>query len=62
MVTRENLSDISGTTVFLDISLYDGEKVIYSETEGSFLFTHFGVSGPMIYNAVVALGEYLREK
>jgi len=60
MVTRENLADISGTTVFLDISLYDKEKLVYSETDGSFLFTHFGVTGPMVYNAGVALGEYLR--
>lgn len=62
MVTRENLADISGSTVFLDIELSDDEKLIYSESDGSFLFTHFGVSGPMIYNAVVRLGEYLREK
>lgn len=62
MVTRENLADISGSTVFLDIELFDDEKLVYSEADGSFLFTHFGVSGPMIYNAVVRLGEYLREK
>jgi len=41
MVTRENLSDISGTTVFLDMKLYSGEECIYSENDGSFLFTHF---------------------
>lgn len=62
MVTREDLSEISGSTVFVDISLLDGEKLIYSESDGSFLFTHFGISGPMIYNAVVKLGEYLRSK
>lgn len=62
MVTREDLSEVSGSTVFVDIGLYDGETGIYSEQDGSFLFTHFGISGPMIYNAVVALGAYLREK
>ena len=62
MVTREDLSEISGSTVFLDITLYDDDKIVYSEAKGSFLFTHFGVSGPMIYNAVVKLGEYLRKK
>ena len=41
MVTRENLTDISGTTVFLDIAVYDDEKLVYSEADGSFLFTHF---------------------
>jgi len=62
MVTRENLSDISGTTVFLDMKLYSGEECIYSENDGSFLFTHFWVSGPMIYNAAVRLWEYMRKK
>ena len=41
MVTREDLSEISGSTIFLNISLYDDEKLVYSESEGSFLFTHF---------------------
>ncbi|MCH8518848.1 NAD(P)/FAD-dependent oxidoreductase [Candidatus Gracilibacteria bacterium] len=62
MVTKEDLSELKGSTVFLDISLYDGETLIYSEGDGSFLFTHFGVTGPMIYNAVVKLGAYLRAK
>jgi predicted Rossmann fold flavoprotein len=62
IVTREDLSEISGSTIFVNISLLDGEKEIYSEFDGSFLFTHFWVSGPMIYNAVVRLGEYLREQ
>lgn len=62
MVTREDLSEIKGSTVFLDIALYDDEKLVYSELGGSFLFTHFWVSWPMIYNAVVKLGSYLREK
>lgn len=62
MVSREDLSEISGTTVFLDMILYDGAYPVYSEWDGSFLFTHFGVSGPMIYNAAVRLGEYMRSK
>lgn len=62
MVTREDLSEISGSTIFVNISLFDKEKLVYSESDGSFLFTHFGVSGPMIYNAVVKLWEHLREK
>jgi hypothetical protein len=41
MVSRENLADISGTTVFLSIELLSGEELIYSEASGSFLFTHF---------------------
>jgi len=61
MVSRENLAEVSGSTVFLDIQLFDDETLIYSENDGSFLFTHFGVSGPMMYNAVVKLGEHLRK-
>ncbi|NDK09942.1 aminoacetone oxidase family FAD-binding enzyme [Candidatus Gracilibacteria bacterium] len=61
MVSREDHTEISGTTVFLDMQLYDGKELVYSESNGSFLFTHFGVSGPMIYNAAVRLGEYMRK-
>lgn len=32
------------------LKLYDGEKVIYSEF-GEMLFTHFGVSGPLVLSA-----------
>ena len=62
MVTKEDLSELKGSTVFVDISLYDEESLVYSEQDGSFLFTHFWVTGPMIYNAAVKLGAYLREK
>ena len=62
MVTKEDLSELKGSTVFLDISLYDGDTLVYTESDGSFLFTHFWVTGPMIYNAVVKLGSYLRAK
>ncbi len=61
MVSRENMADISGTTVFLSIELYCWEELVYSESDGSFLFTHFWVTGPMIYNAAVRLWEYMRK-
>lgn len=32
------------------LKLYDGEKVIYSEL-GEMLFTHFGISGPLVLSA-----------
>lgn len=32
------------------LKLYDGEKVVYSEL-GEMLFTHFGVSGPLVLSA-----------
>lgn len=34
----------------VNLKLYDGEKVIYSEL-GEMLFTHFGVSGPLVLSA-----------
>jgi len=41
MVSREDHTEISGTTVFLDMQLYDWKELVYSESNGSFLFTHF---------------------
>lgn len=34
----------------VNLKLYDGEKVVYSEL-GEMLFTHFGVSGPLVLSA-----------
>lgn len=61
LVTKQNLSPLSGTTVFLEIQIYDDTKEIYHEY-GSFLFTHFGISWPLIFNGVLKIGEVLRNK
>ncbi len=61
LVTRQDLSPLSGTTVFLEVHIYDGKEEIYSEY-GSFLFTHFWISGPLIFNGVLKIGETLRNK
>ena len=61
LVTRQDLSPLSGTTVFLEVQIYDDNKEIYREY-GSFLFTHFGISGPLIFNGVLKIGEVLRDK
>jgi predicted Rossmann fold flavoprotein len=61
LVTRQDLSLLSGTTVFLEVQIYDDEREIYREY-GSFLFTHFGISGPLIFNGVLKIGEVLRDK
>lgn len=61
LVTRQDLSPLSGTTVFLEVQIYDDDKEIYREY-GSFLFTHFGISGPLIFNGVLKIGEVLRDK
>ena len=61
MITKEDLKELSGSTLFLEFQLFDDIKMIYSEY-GSFLFTHFGLSGPLVFNGVIRLWEYLREK
>ncbi|MDD2917283.1 MAG: aminoacetone oxidase family FAD-binding enzyme [Candidatus Gracilibacteria bacterium] len=60
MVTREDLSELSGSTLDLTLSLFDGKKLLYDE-KGAFLFTHTGLSGPIVFNAVIKLGEHLRK-
>lgn len=60
MVTREDLAELSGSTLDLTLSLFDGKKLLYDE-RGAFLFTHTGLSGPIVFNAVIKLGEHLRK-
>ena len=43
------------------VKLFDGEKLIYSE-QGEMLFTHFGVSGPLIISASAYVGKQLEKK
>ncbi len=61
LITKEDLKELSGSTVFLTFRLFDDTKEIYSEY-GSFLFTHFWLSGPLVFNGVIRLWEHLREK
>lgn len=60
MITREDLSELSGSTIELTLSVFDDRKLLYDE-KGSFLFTHTGLSGPLVFNAVIKLGEHLRK-
>lgn len=41
--------------------IYDGEKLLYDDF-GEMLFTHFGVSGPLMLRASSMVGERLRKK
>lgn len=60
LVTKKDLSEISGvsTDLKLEIISHLSNKTIYSEV-WPLLFTHFGVSWPIIFNAAVALWEYI---
>jgi len=62
LVTRENLSEISWISLDLIVELFDKSKnkLIYKEN-WPFLFTHFGISWPIVFNTSVALWEYLNE-
>ena len=45
----------------IEASVYDGDKLLYSEF-GEMLFTHFGVSGPVILSASSHIAKRLKEK
>ena len=42
-------------------TVYDGKKELYSDF-GEMLFTHFGVSGPLIISASAYVGKILQKK
>ncbi|MBS9775337.1 NAD(P)/FAD-dependent oxidoreductase [Candidatus Gracilibacteria bacterium] len=61
LATKRDLSEISGVSTDLQMILYDKnfpKKKIYQEF-GPLLFTHFGVTGPIVHNVSNAIGEYL---
>lgn len=60
LVSREDFSEISWVSTKLNFSLRDKKtwKEIYWEF-WPLLFTHFGVSWPILHNSAVALWEYL---
>lgn len=45
----------------VNLSLYDGEKKLYSEL-GEMLFTHFGVSGPLVLSASSHIGKMIPDR
>ena len=60
--TKKDLSEISGSSCVLNISIYDKSDTkkhnIYSET-WPLLFTHFWISWPIVFNAWNAIWEYI---
>lgn len=60
--TKKDLSSISGVSTNLSMTLFDKttSKEIYSEF-WPILFTHFWLSGPIIFNASTVLWEYLNK-
>lgn len=61
-VEEEDVTRLQGLSLRnVNVCIYDGGKKIYEEF-GEMLFTHFGVSGPIIISASSAVGPNLRSK
>ncbi len=62
LAVRESwVKSLSGTSLsFMKISFYVEGKKKFSKT-GKVLFTHFGLSGPLILNSAVQVGDLLQE-
>ncbi|MFA5916758.1 MAG: aminoacetone oxidase family FAD-binding enzyme [Candidatus Gracilibacteria bacterium] len=60
LVTKKDLTSISGVSTDLKLEIISNisKKTIYFEV-GPLLFTHFGLSGPIIFNSSIAIGEYI---
>ena len=51
VVTRENVAELSGLSLKnVTLTVWAGEKEVFTEM-GEMLFTHFGVSGPLVLSA-----------
>jgi len=62
IVQEQECRDLSGLSLKnVQVSVTDGEKEIYGEF-GEMLFTHFGVSGPVILSASCIAGPVLKKK
>jgi len=61
-VRETYIKDLMGLSLKnVQAAVYDGKKELYSEF-GEMLFTHFGVSGPIIISASAYIGRKLKEK
>jgi len=56
-LTKQDVSVFSGTTAFLRLNAYKNNKLIFSQ-EGNLLFTHWWISGPVVYNMTLYDEEF----
>ena len=61
ILSPKNVVRVNGSGGFVVDAVYDGKKEKYREF-GEMLFTHFGVSGPVILSASAVIGPLLRKK
>ena len=61
VITKEDTSPLSGLSLKnVTLSVTSGSKVVYSEM-GEMLFTHFGVSGPLVLSASAHMRGDIRQ-
>ncbi|MCX6823884.1 MAG: aminoacetone oxidase family FAD-binding enzyme [candidate division SR1 bacterium] len=58
--TKEDVSLLAGNTVQAMVTLYADNKIVYKNT-GSVLFTHIGLSGPVIFDATLYIDQDISE-
>lgn len=58
---KEDISELSWTSIFAKIKILDNKKII-NQNEWKILFTHFGLSWPVIFDSMLKLGEYCRKQ
>ena len=62
VVKEQGAAEMQGLSLKnIEITVFDGKKEKYREF-GEMLFTHFGVSGPVILSASAVIGPLLRKK
>ena len=63
MVTAEEyITRLQGLSLKnVTLSLYDGKKCVY-EDFGEMMFTHFGITGPLVLSASAKVGKLLKKK
>jgi hypothetical protein len=59
--TVKNLSSLTGNAVIVNFWLKFNGKIIY-EDKWNLLFTHRGISGPVVFDCVNAIWEFLNKK
>lgn len=57
--THELLTSLSGSSVQCELQFFDTGKLLWSQ-EGNVLFTHWGISGPLVFNATLYLGYHYK--
>ncbi len=61
LVTKKDFSQLSWSSLNLNLKIFDDKILVYEEF-WPFLFTHYGISGPIVFNSSIALWEYLNKK